>query len=220
MRRAFRVLLLSVSFAVAATLVLAAVGFQINGLHIRWDFDRFSHFGEGPPGSTWRWIGWIEEPDGDRSQYDYSQGVEGPFSELPFSQDWRDSVLSERPHHFVGYRLSFRGWPFQWLRVYRGDPSDYLLLPSQLAAQFRLSPGVFVDGVVWLRFLGSVALLAVAIGLPALAVGSTRGWITRSIRRRRGCCEACGYNRAGAVGLRCPECGAESNIVVRASGDI
>lgn len=80
-----------------------------------------------------------------------------------------------------------RTWHPHWL--FKGLPFDW----SKRSGRFPIMP--FPVGVVANTLLYAL-LLSMLISAPRRVI--------RSRRRRQGCCECCGYPRAG---MQCPECG-------------
>jgi hypothetical protein len=61
------------------------------------------------------------------------------------------------------------------------------------------------------RYRGaSVPLWALAVPMTVVAAGSWRGPVLAELRRRKGRCPECGYDRAGLA--VCPECGEKWNF--------
>lgn len=94
------------------------------------------------------------------------------------------------------------GWPLYCLHyavigdgtmVRRTMGLKYLKLPDGSALNVPLRP-------LWPGVVGNMAIYSGAIWLACLL----RHCFRRLLRRRRGCCVACGYRLAGGM---CPECG-------------
>lgn len=211
MRRLIRGLLLSITVGLVATLFVAALGFHVDRHGIWWDYERMSEWRDGPMDSIWRHIGWVELPDGRIQEFDWVGSGEESLTEREITSLIQSAVIAKRPQHSEFYREAYRGWPFAWLRVYQTHPyTDHMLLKSQLAAQFRIRPGLFVVGVKWARLIGCVGVFSACIGLLLAPAGPTRRWFIKRRRRRSGQCQACGYSLYGASGSYCPECGSEA----------
>lgn len=99
------------------------------------------------------------------------------------------------------------GWPFRCvegstaLQVYGEDSGgewSHGLIRPERGTRIVYRPA-------WFGLIANTTIYAAAV-LGVLALVGTRA----DRRRRRGCCEACGYDRRGlAAGAPCPECGRE-----------
>jgi len=56
---------------------------------------------------------------------------------------------------------------------------------------------------IWLGFAGNTLFYAAALFVPPVF----SRWVRSGLRRRRGCCTACGYSLDGNTSGVCPECG-------------
>lgn len=104
------------------------------------------------------------------------------------------------------------GWPWmcvQRITTFQASPDGRTVQVDFLSGRevwmFQLDKKRYMIPLrpIWRGFIGNAAVFA---GVLAMAWGGP-GVVRRAIRRRRGCCVACGYSLLGALGGRCPECG-------------
>lgn len=112
----------------------------------------------------------------------------------PYVTLWSGSRLKSKSETIDNGAFYLEGW----LRKY-GPRGPLVVYPS--AAAFDVP---FPFRPVWAPFLISSTLLAAPFHLLFMGPGALRRWA----RRRRHCCERCGYDRRGlSPAVACPECG-------------
>jgi len=129
-----------------------------------------------------------------------------------------DPLAGERHDRDLQFGALAYGWPWRAARLQRWEPHGRVLLrhrrdPSRLrnGRALRLPHHWNAAGPVWLPLepvwpglIGNLLVLSAAPAFVLAGCGAAR----RGLRRRRGRCPCCGYDRRG-VALRavCPECG-------------
>ena len=105
-----------------------------------------------------------------------------------------------------GHDLLAVGWPC--LALSANVPSDQItnMFTDDAALLWLAESGLLPLRVSAVGFALDTALYTLFwYGLLLIPAGAPR----RFIRRKRGCCVACGYDLSGAAHEKCPECGAQ-----------
>lgn len=139
----------------------------------------------------------------------------------------RIAIARPAPRH--PYRVTFDyGWPFGCVRATStvstppsvdlpAEQAEVVVLarrsafdPWQLRSEILAFPSMhpFQTAPRWTILIGGLLLNMIVLGAPYLVIAEFRRLSVRAIRRRRGRCVHCGYDRRGwQVPVVCPECG-------------
>lgn len=204
----------------AATAVLVAVGgsvvFRNDEVHIRVANDFPPDACARTPGGTWQsWTLHLEGPEIDAMQNSSPKACLDQARARTYADGLGPLVDPPAPP-IRAWRFCESGWPcpafWGWVRRdirhagTQEQRSGLVALP-----RLRSLPGqVATVDVPYRPLWGGLLVDTGLFGACWLAMIATPGAVRRLVRRRRGRCPACGYDRTGLEAqVACPECGGE-----------